>query len=248
MTSRYLIRFDDICQTMDWASWERIEALLLRYQVKPILAIVPDNQDTNLMIDPPKANFWGRVRTWQELGWTIGLHGHTHQYVTPHAGLVGLNRYSEFAGLSIDVQREKLASAMARFREEGVQPDAWVAPAHSFDRNTLRVLQDLGISIVSDGFTYRITERYGFRWFPQQLWRFRNLPFGIWTVCLHPNSFGVAAIEELENDLDCYGQQIIGLEEALNHIPETPLWSQRDSIFAMLWKTAIRRKKLRFWR
>lgn len=33
---KILIRFDDICPTMDWEQWKRAEDLLLQYNVKTI--------------------------------------------------------------------------------------------------------------------------------------------------------------------------------------------------------------------
>ena len=60
--TRYILRFDDICPTMNWAAWEAIEALLTRHDVRPILAVVPDNRDPKLVVDPPMADFWAQVR------------------------------------------------------------------------------------------------------------------------------------------------------------------------------------------
>ncbi len=45
MTSKYLIRFDDLCPTMNWDMWSRIESVLLEHKISPLLAVVPDNQD-----------------------------------------------------------------------------------------------------------------------------------------------------------------------------------------------------------
>ena len=61
---RYLLRFDDICPTMNWAIWDKVEEGLRRHDVRPILAVVPDNHDSKLRIDPPRADFWDRVRQW----------------------------------------------------------------------------------------------------------------------------------------------------------------------------------------
>ena len=36
MTAQYLIRFDDICPTMNWAIWSRIEAVLLESLLQPL--------------------------------------------------------------------------------------------------------------------------------------------------------------------------------------------------------------------
>src|SRR5712692_12017049 len=99
MTTQYLIRIDDICPTMNWAVWRAVEDVLVRYNISPLLAVVPDNQDPHLQITPARVDFWDCVRRWQALGWTIGLHGYRHSYVTRESGLLGINSFSEFAGL-----------------------------------------------------------------------------------------------------------------------------------------------------
>ena len=99
MLAKYLLRFDDICPTMNWQIWEQVDAVLKRENVMPILAVVPDNLDPKLHAAPARAEFWQRLRTYQQLGWAIGLHGYQHQYVNKSAGLVGIHAGSEFAGL-----------------------------------------------------------------------------------------------------------------------------------------------------
>ena len=42
------VRLDDITPDMDWESFLRFKELLDRYQVKPLIGIVPDNQDEHL--------------------------------------------------------------------------------------------------------------------------------------------------------------------------------------------------------
>ena len=58
MTARYLVRFDDICPTMNWRVWEQLEPLLQAHGVKPIMAVVPDNHDRHLVVDAPQPGFW----------------------------------------------------------------------------------------------------------------------------------------------------------------------------------------------
>jgi peptidoglycan/xylan/chitin deacetylase (PgdA/CDA1 family) len=195
------MRFDDVCPTMNWSVWERIEPLLHGNGIKPILAVVPDNRDPKLVVAAPRADFWDKVRAWQAEGWCIALHGYQHRYETREGGLMGINEYSEFAGLPEDVQREKLARALAIFAEQGVRADAWVAPAHSFDAVTVSLLLELGVETISDGFYYRPVRHLGAIWIPQQFWHFRPMPGGLWTVCLHCNGYGEAEIAGLDCEL-----------------------------------------------
>jgi len=184
--SRYRLRFDDICPTMNWALWHSVETVLLDLNIKPILAVIPDNQDCTLHKGERNDRFWDCVRKWQDLGWTIGLHGYQHRYITRQGGIVGINRYSEFAGLCRARQDASLRRAVGIFQREGVIPDVWVAPAHSFDEETVGVLHSLGITKISDGYhLYPYRDRQGMMWVPQQLAVFRRIPFGLWTVCVH---------------------------------------------------------------
>ena len=238
MTARYLVRFDDICPTMNWRVWERIERVLVKHDVRPILAVVPDNRDSKLRVAPPDDDFWSHVRGWQARGWSIGLHGYQHAYETKDSGILGLNPRSEFAGLPLDVQLRKLRLGIERFEREGVRVDAWVAPGHSFDATTLRALRELGIRTVSDGFFPRVVrDEHGMVWVPQQLWRFRSMPFGVWTVCCHLNSWSDAQIARFERDVEEYTGRLVGLDEVLTG-SVAPL-SAVDRLFARFWRTAV---------
>ena len=188
--SQFLVRFDDICPTMNWALWTEIETVLDESGVKPILAVIPDNKDHGLVVNAPRSSFWDNVRNWKDKGWAVGLHGYQHLYVTTQSGVLRLQDRSEFAGLSYDQQLTKLNRAIEIFRREGIEPDLWVAPSHSFDWTTVRILKELGLHTISDGlsrFPYR--DSNGLLWVPQQLWRFRNVPAGVWTVCFHHNDW-----------------------------------------------------------
>ena len=203
--SRYLLRFDDICPTMNWAMWEAIEARLASLGVRPILAVVPDNRDPKLAVDPPRADFWDQVRRWQGQGWCIALHGYQHHYVNREAGMLGLNPQSEFAGLPREEQEAKLRKGLALFAEQGVRADAWVAPSHSFDRTTVGILADLGLTVISDGLWPRpFTEPGGTTWVPQQLWDFQPRPAGVWTVCNHHNHWTPERLDRFTESLHAY--------------------------------------------
>src|SRR5712692_9292010 len=107
MSAKYLVRFDDICPTINWSVWQAVEDVLVEADIKPILAVIPDNQDDHLKIDPPNEAFWDRVRVWRDRGWTIAMHGYQHRYVAAEPGIVGLFKYSEFAGVPAKEQAVK---------------------------------------------------------------------------------------------------------------------------------------------
>jgi hypothetical protein len=90
-----------------------------------------------------------------------------------------------------------------------------VAPAHSFDAQTLRLLPEIGISRISDGlFFWPRIDRRGLLWVPQQMWRFRRLPFGVWTVCLHFNGWREPELARFARDVAAFRSKIISFDEA----------------------------------
>jgi predicted deacetylase len=200
---RYILRFDDICPSMDWTVFSNIENIIDYYRIRPIVAIVPDNRDPGLMVcDSRPDRLWRKARSWQEKNWIIGLHGYTHLYDTFDSGIMRLNSFSEFAGHPYEVQYERIERALCIFRSQGLHPDIFVAPAHSFDATTLRVLKDLRIHALSDGFSFRATrDSLGICWIPQQLWTPRKMPFGLWTFCIHPNTMTERGLDRLERFL-----------------------------------------------
>jgi len=242
MTVKFLLRFDDLCSTINWDAWQKLEAIMLEENVQPIVSVIPDNQDPTLCEGPADEHFWDRVRSWQARGWTIGLHGYQHQYVSKEAGMIGLNHYSEFAGLPLEEQHTKLRKGLEIFAREGVRADAWVAPAHSFDANTVRALASLGVKTISDGMSlYPYRDTQGVFWVPQQLWKFRAAPFGVWTVCIHPD-------DKLYRDADFFRQCIRQHRKSITSLSAvTEAYAKRkhsviDSGFAQLWRLAIRVK------
>jgi predicted deacetylase len=242
VSARFLIRFDDICPTINWEAWDKLEKIMLHEDVKPIVSVIPDNRDEALYEGEPNERFWERVRSWQARGWTIGLHGYQHRYVTNEPGIVGLNCFSEFSGLSLEEQRDKLRKGLAIFDREGIRADLWVAPAHSFDANTVQALVSLGVRTISDGMAlYPHRDSQGVFWIPQQLWRFRAAPFGVWTVCVHSKDHLYLDSAHFQRRIWEYRRSIASFPEILK------AYSMRkygwiDHIFADLWSFAIQVK------
>lgn len=233
MAGKLILRFDDICPTMNWPVWEQIEHALLDADVKPILAVIPDNRDPSFHICPTRRDFWERVRLWHALGWTIGVHGYQHSYVTGCPGLVGINRASEFAGLRFAEQEHKIRIALKIFGCEGLAPKVWVAPGHSFDETTLQVLSEVGLKVISDGLgVLPYEDGDGILWVPQQMWRFRAVPFGVWTICLHHNFWRNGGVERFRGQLARYQRQITSFTDVVAQYRGRP-WSAIDGLSAM---------------
>ena len=146
------IRMDDITPDMDWEKFLRFKALCDSHHIKPLIGIVPHNRDKNLSIDAPRDDFWEYVRQLQSQGWTVAQHGFDHIYRTKKMGCFPLNRLSEFAGLGYDAQYERLKNGKLILEANNIKTDIFMAPAHSYDKNTLKALKALGFSKITDGF------------------------------------------------------------------------------------------------
>jgi len=237
---------------MNWAVWEAIERNLLVHKVRPILAVVPDNCDPKLIVNSPVPDFWSRVRRWQGMGYAIALHGYQHVYVNRDPGLLRLTRNSksEFAGLSYEEQKAKLEKAMAIFNQEGVRADAWIAPSHSFDRTTLKVLAELSLTVISDGlWPWPHLDDDKLLWVPQQLWKFKPKSAGVWTVCFHLNSWSEKEIKAFEKNLASLAPQMTDLATVIQDYANRPLTlADRVSAFwTLAWSIRIRTRLQKWW-
>lgn len=191
-----LIRLDDITPDMDWEKFERLAALFEQYQIHPIIGVVPDNRDETLHIQEPRADFWERMRSLREQGWVIAQHGFRHVYVNRKPGLLGVNPFSEFAGLPYQKQYEKLKEGQEILKKQGIHTAMFMAPGHTFDRRTLRALKKLGFMSVTDGYCSRPYRRGGLLFLPCTLSEPR-LPKRFDTLCLHANGMGQAQFDAL---------------------------------------------------
>jgi hypothetical protein len=223
-TAKYLVRFDDICPTMNWKVWSEIESALVEHGIKPILAVVPDNQDHKLQVDAPVVDFWERVRQWQARGWTIGLHGFQHKYVGERAGIVTPKKNTEFAGVPAAEQEEKLRQGVKIFEQNGITPRVWIAPSNSFDATTVDLLPRFGIRIICDGqFRFPFVCQREMFWVPHQIFNFRPAPSGVWTVCYHHNDWTEADLKRFRENLRLFHADLWSLDNVLE------VWSGRRS-------------------
>jgi hypothetical protein len=215
LSARYLLRFDDLCPTMDRERWERFERLIVRFRLKPILAVVPDNRDPELVLEAADPGFWERMRRLEAEGATIGLHGLTHLCEAHGRSLIPLHRRTEFAGVAKQTQREWIRAGLAILEGYGLKPRIWVAPRHGFDVLTLEALREEGVELISDGFARRPFRMGGLVWVPQQLWGPVVKANGVWTICLHANSASEEDVRRLETFLESHAEEFVSVDEAV---------------------------------
>ncbi len=198
--SQYIMRLDDASEYMDVEKWQRMEDLLDKYHIKPIVGVIPDNQDPDMVgVYPKDEQFWKKVQRWKEKGWIIALHGYTHVFETREGGLNPVNDRSEFAGVPLERQKEKIRAGIRILRDHGIEPEIFFAPAHTFDKNTLEALkEESSIRIISDTIANDVYFENGFYFIPQQSGRVRKLPFKVCTFCYHPNIMSQQLFDETD--------------------------------------------------
>lgn len=155
------VRMDDITPNMDWEKFLEFKALLDEHGIRPLIGVVPDNRDENLNrgAETGKApgrekigDFWEYIRALQNEGWIVAMHGYRHVYTSKKGGMFPLNHFSEFAGLAYERQLAMLEKGRSILESHGIKTDIFMAPAHSYDQNTLKALQKTGFTKMTDGF------------------------------------------------------------------------------------------------
>lgn len=217
MKNKYLIRLDDACSTMDAKKWQRIENILDTYGVRPMVGIIPANEDPKQKIDAVNADFWCKVKTWDKKGWAIALHGYDHCYVS-NDGLKGLNPLwarSEFAGLPLEEQKTKIREGIRVFDTHNISPKYFFAPSHTFDENTLQALrEESNIRIISDTIATQPYRKGDFVFIPQLGGHCAEMKIpGIWTFCLHPSAMTEEDFVATERFLKNHRDEMLGFDE-----------------------------------
>jgi predicted deacetylase len=242
--AQYLLRFDDLCPTVDRERWRQFADLLAEFEVCPILAVVPENCDPGLQRSSPDPEFWAAMRRMELGGATIALHGYRHICASPGRSLLRLARTSEFAGVDAPAQRAWIHEGLQILRGYGLNPQMWVAPRHGFDTHTLRALKAEGIENLSDGFSRKPYLREGITWIPQQLWSPVEKSRGLWTICIHPNTAGPGDIDALRSFVRAHRAQFTSVDRVLAEFPARAL-TIGEALYATV---ALARIRVRQWR
>ena len=223
MTTRYVIRFDDITPMMAWSHFAPFDEVSKELGLPFLVGVVPDCRDSSLSVEEERADFWDWLRIRAARGWTIAQHGFTHVYETGEKGVLGIGRKSEFAGLSYQEQYDKLAAGKDILVREGLWHGVFMAPSHSFDQITLKALAALEFTALTDGYGFFAYDLFGIHALPQLLARPLGVGLGVETVCLHVNTLSQAQIEGHIAFLRSNRASIISFEDALAVRPPVPM-------------------------
>lgn len=240
--NRFSIRLDDITPDMDWEKFYRVKDILDKFNIKPLIGIVPDNQDKGLSKQEAKPEFWQEMRELAQKGWTISQHGYEHRYESKDGGILGINMYSEFAGLPFERQKEKLSKGKQILEENEIYTDIFMAPAHSYDDNTLKALNELGFHYVTDGYSNGLYRYKGLGFIPCRTANYGKVK-GIDTFCIHANTIEDKELISLEKFLEDNRQMAVSFSEFLkmdfgenlSHIPKEETKNLRKKNFKKIY-------------
>ncbi len=188
--------------------------------VVPLLAVIPKNQDQSLYYSTTdEQEFWLLLQNWEKEGRVeIAQHGFSHQlyktkinsplyrHVNPF--------YDEFACHSQDEQSELILKGKNYLKQKGLNPIAWVSPAHFISSSTISAIKSAEYTLVSDGLGFIPFRAFGLTFIPQQFEKPRYFPFGVVTFCLHPDKSAVALLPYISEFIAHNRKSVILFSEA----------------------------------
>ena len=214
-----ILRFDDIAENMNWETFNIIENTLKELNIKPVLGVIPLNKDPELLqYKKNDGNFWDKIRSWNNYGWEIAMHGTHHLYdkfIKTRIDYLNHGGNSEFCDHSLEVQNSKIKKGIEKFRNEKIIIRCFFAPNHTFDMNTLIALKNSGIKQVLDGYGIMPYEENNITFIPQLFYKNYVLPFGIQTLQIHINYFNNIKLKKFIYFLKLNKHKIINYNDAL---------------------------------
>ncbi len=212
------VRLDDITSRMDYERFNKIRLILDKADIRPLIGVVPFLKDENLMKNEEHGDFPKLLQELEQNGWQIALHGYNHLYTTKKGGIFPLNGFSEFAGVSLEKQLKMIKEGKEQLESLGVTPTAFMAPGHSFDRNTLKALKENGITKLTDGFGKAPYIRNGITFYPISKKRSECVSKkpGYSTYVLHGDTMTDKDIEAFEKLINENRECFISYDEYMN--------------------------------
>jgi len=211
---KYLMRFDDVNPRMDWEKFYVIKNTLEKYNIKSILGVVPKCEDLNLMVSKERIDYFSYLKKCKYYGDVIAQHGYKHIYDSNSRGIFANSNASEFAGHTLDIQIEKLTKGKYILNKHSLWEPVFMAPAHSFDENTLKALKRLSFNTILDGFSLFPYKDKNLIFIPQIF--SKPLPSffsGISQLCIHVNTLREKELIELLNFIKSNHKNFISIND-----------------------------------
>ena len=215
---KILIRFDDIAENMNWNLMNKCEHLFDELNIKPVMGVIPNNKDSELLAYPKNEKFWEVVTKWQNKGWEISMHGYSHVYdkETNKKDFFEYGGKSEFFGHSLESQSEKIKKGLEIFKNRNIKVRSFFSPNHTYDHNTFKALKLFGIKEIIDGYGFKPYLENDIKFIPQLFYKPFFLPFGLQTTQIHLNYMSEKDFNSFSKLVKKNSQKIISYDEALN--------------------------------
>ena len=215
-----LIRLDDIAENMNWDLMKKSELLFEKYGIKPVLGVIPNNKDNELLSYPNKNDFWQQIRIWSDKGWEIAMHGSTHVYdkISKNGDYFGYGGKSEFCGHPLEIQMSRIKDGLKKFDDEKIKIRSFYAPNHTYDENTFASLKKFEIKEVIDGYGLMPYIENDIKFIPQLFYTIFMLPFGIQATQIHLNYWNQKDFDIFEKFIIKNSNKIITYDQALKKI------------------------------
>ncbi len=236
---RYFFRLDDIAPNMNWDNFYRIRKIFDRHKIKPLIAVIPDAQDPKLTHWPENKDFWAIIGKLGCNEWIVGQHGYRH-LSEGSGGVLKIHGNGEFGGLDLELQKLMITSGQKIIKTHLINPEIFIAPRHSFDKNTIEALKINGFNYISDGIALYPFKKWGIIWLPQILWRPRKGLFGMITVAFHPNTMTEEDFNGLEKFIEKNRKKIGDFSELMD-------WYSRQNIIKKFSAFLINQPFKIFW-
>ena len=224
-----LIRMDDIAENMNWHLMDKCELLFDKYQIKPLLGVIPKNRDPELLKFNKNNEFWKRVMGWKNKGWEITMHGCNHLYTqkSDKNDIFNYGGNSEFYGLNYHTQLEKIKNGLEVFKKKEIKIRSFFAPNHIYDANTLAALKNSDIKIIIDGYGLFPYYRDKILFVPQLFFKEILLPFGVQSTQVHMNNWDDPYCENFHKFINKNKKKITDLDHIIElanpHIIQKPV-------------------------
>ena len=210
-----LIRLDDIAENMNWPLMKKCELLFDKYNVKPLLGVISNNKDPELLSNQKNDMFWDQIRKWKEKKWEISMHGYTHVYdkETKKKDFFNYGGRSEFFGHSYDEQFLRISKSLEIFKKENIEIRSFFAPNHTYDLNNF-----LAFKNIIDGYGLMPFNIHNMNFIPQLFYKEIFLPFGIQSTQVHLNYWNENDFLKFEKFIIKNNSKIISFDEAIKKV------------------------------
>ena len=212
----YLLRFDDINPNMNWERFNKLKLIINKYKIKSILGVIPKCEDKSIAVFPEYKNYLINLQKMKSEGDFIAQHGYTHLTDSKDKGLYGNERRSEFAGLDYQTQYERINKGKNILIKNKLWQPIFMAPVHTFDKTTLKVLKKLDFKLITDGFSRYPYELQGLKLIPQlsAMPLPKYLPL-ISQLCIHINNLSEKKLNILISFIETNHHLFISPKDAL---------------------------------